>query len=41
MKNYNINDNMRNDLLNLYKILSTYKEVPETLKILKKNKIPT
>ena len=36
MKIYNINDNMRNDLLNLYKILSTYKEVPETLKILKK-----
>ena len=38
MKIYNINDNMRNDLLNLYKILSTYKEVPETLKILKKKK---
>ena len=36
MKIYNINDNMRNDLLNLYKILSTYKEVPETLKILRK-----
>ena len=39
MKIYNINDNMRNDLLNLYKILSTYKEVPETLKILRKKKI--
>ena len=38
MKIYNINDNMRNDLLNLYKILSTYKEVPETLKILRKKK---
>ena len=36
MKAYNINDNMKNDLLNLYKILSTYKEVPETLRILKK-----
>ena len=36
MKIYNINDNMKNDLLNLYKILSTYKEVPETLKILRK-----
>ena len=38
MKIYNINENMRNDLLNLYKILSTYKEVPETLKILRKKK---
>ena len=36
MKIYNINDNMKNDLLNLYKILSTYEEVPETLKILRK-----
>ena len=36
MKAYNINDNMKNDLLNLYKILPTYKEVPETLRILKK-----
>jgi len=26
---------MKNELLNLYKILSTFKEVPETLKILK------
>ena len=38
MKIYNINDNMKKDLLNLYKILSTYKEVPETLKILRKKK---
>ena len=38
MKIYNINDRMRNDLLNLYKILSTYKEVPGTLKILRKKK---
>mgnify|MGYP001265751728 CR=1 FL=1 len=36
MKIYNINHNMKNDLLNLYKILSTYKEVPETLKVLRK-----
>ena len=36
MKAYNINDNMKNDLLNLYKILPTYKEVPDTLRILKK-----
>ena len=36
MKIYNINENMKNDLLNLYKTLSTYKEVPETLKILRK-----
>ena len=36
MKAYNINNNMKKDLLNLYKILSTYEEVPETLKNLKK-----
>ena len=38
MKIYNINHNMRDDLLNLYKILPTYKEVPKTLKILRKKK---
>ena len=38
MEAYKIETSMRNDLLNLYKILSTYKEVPETLKILKKKK---
>ena len=30
---------MKNELLNLYKILSPYKEVPETLKALKEKKI--
>ena len=29
---------MRDELLNLYKVLSTFKEVPETLKTLKKKK---
>ena len=29
---------MKNELLNLYKILSPYKEVPKTLKTLKKKK---
>ena len=36
MKAYNINSSMKVELLNLYKTLSTYKEVHETLKILKK-----
>ncbi len=36
MKAFNIDPTMKNELLNLYKVLSTFKEVPETLKILKK-----
>ena len=35
MKVFNIDPSMRNELLNLYKILSPYKEVPETLKTLR------
>ena len=35
MKAFNIDPSMKNELLNLYKVLSTFKEVPETLKILK------
>ena len=35
IKVFDIDPSMRNELLNLYKILSPYKEVPETLKILK------
>ena len=35
MKVYNIDVSMREELLNLYKILSPFKEVPETLKKLK------
>ena len=35
---FNIDPSMRNELLNLYKILSPYKEVPETLKTLKEKK---
>ena len=35
MKTFNIDSSMKNELLNLYKVLSTFKEVPETLKILK------
>ena len=35
MKAFNIDSSMKNELLNLYKILSPYKEVPETLKTLK------
>ena len=38
MKAFNIDFTMKNELLNLYKILSTYKEVPETLKALKEKK---
>ena len=38
MKVFNVDKSMKDELLNLYKILSTYKEVPETLKILKKKK---
>ena len=35
MKTFNIDPSMKNELLNLYKVLSPFKEVPETLKILK------
>ena len=35
MKAFNIDPSMRNELLNLYKILSPFKEVPEVLKALK------
>ncbi len=35
MKAYKIDSSMKNELLNLYKILSTFKEVPEVLKSLK------
>ena len=38
MKIFKINASMRDELLNLYKILSTYKEVPEVLKTLKEKK---
>ena len=38
MKVFNIDSSMRDELLNLYKILSPFKEVPETLKILKEKK---
>ena len=38
MKTYEIDSYMRNELLDLYKILSTFKEVPEVLKSLKKKK---
>ena len=38
MKTFNIDSSMRNELLNLYKVLSPYKEVPEVLKTLKDNK---
>ena len=35
MKKFNINNNMRNELLSLYKVLSTFSEVKETLQNLK------
>ena len=35
MKAYEIDSSMRNELLDLYKILLTYKEVPEVLRLLK------
>jgi 2-haloacid dehalogenase len=35
MKTYEIDSSMRNELLDLYKILSTFKEVPQVLKSLK------
>ena len=36
MKAFNIDPSMKNELLNLYKVLSPFKEVPEVLKALKK-----
>ena len=38
MKVFDINPSMRNELLNLYKVLSPFEEVPETLKTLKEKK---
>ncbi len=38
MKAFNIDPSMRNELLNLYKVLSPFEEVPETLKTLKEKK---
>jgi len=38
MKVFNIDNSMRNELLDLYKILSPYTEVPEVLKSLKEKK---
>ena len=38
IKVFNIDPSMKNELLNLYKILSPYKEVPDTLKTLKEKK---
>ncbi len=35
MKTFNIDTKMKNELLNLYKILSPFQEIPETLKLLK------
>jgi 2-haloacid dehalogenase len=35
MKTFDINASMKNELLNLYKVLSPFKEVPEVLKKLK------
>ncbi len=39
MKAYEIDSSMRNELLNLYKILSPFKEVPEVLKLLKEKNL--
>jgi 2-haloacid dehalogenase len=39
MKAYEIDSSMRNELLNLYKILSPFKEVPQVLKSLKEKKL--
>ena len=38
MKVFDIDASMRNELLNLYKVLSPFEEVPETLKTLKEKK---
>ena len=39
MRTFNIDSAMRNELLNLYKALSPFKEVPETLKKLKERNL--
>ncbi len=39
MKSFKIDTSMKNELLNLYKVLSPFKEVPETLKILKERNL--
>ncbi len=39
MKTFNIDPTMKNELLNLYKVLSPFKEVPETLKKLKERNL--
>ena len=39
MKSFNIDPSMKNELLNLYKVLSPFKEVPETLKTLKEKNL--
>ncbi len=39
MKAFNIDPSMKDELLNLYKVLSPFKEVPEVLKTLKEKKI--
>ena len=39
MKTFNVDSAMRNELLNLYKALSPFKEVPETLKKLKERNL--
>jgi 2-haloacid dehalogenase len=38
MKAFNIDSSMKDELLNLYKVLSPFKEVPEVLKTLKEKK---
>ena len=38
MKDFDIDPSMRNELLNLYKVLSPFEEVPETLKTIKEKK---
>ncbi len=39
MKAFNLDPSMKDELLNLYKVLSPFKEVPKTLKILKKKNL--
>ena len=39
MKTFDIDASMKNELLNLYKVLSPFKEVPETLKKLKEKNL--
>ena len=39
MKTFNIDASMKNELLNLYKVLSPFKEVPETLKKLREKNL--